>query len=136
MSSSFYIALDQEVDFDTFIHGNAFADELDTINSLAEENRMKTADAYLGMPSGFDMSDSYDDDDGWDDDRDDDQDLDETWFEPSDGLAWIAEIRELVEENESRFDHPEQVIEDLNDMFEILKKAKKAKAQWHFEIEL
>lgn len=125
MSTAYFIVLDNEdADFDSFVNGKFIAQEAETINTISDKLGLKGIDDFVSQDLGDfgieteDLGDSA-----------------SKWFDPSEGLEWASKIREHVLDNPGAVKNKDGVLEDLEEYISVFEKAKKANAQWHFEID-
>lgn len=124
MSTAYFIILDKEdVDFDPFVNGKFIAQEAEKINTLSDNLGLKSIDDFVSQDLGDFGIES------------EDLDLGGSWFDPSEGLQWASKIKEHVTNNPGAVKNTDGVLEDLDEYISVFEKAKKANAQWHFEID-
>lgn len=125
MSTAYFIVLDNEdVDFDSFVNGKFIAQEAKKINTISDNLSLKSIDDFVSQDLGdleFDYADLGE--------------FESKWFDPAEGLKWASKIREHVRENPGAVKNKDGVLEDLDEYINVFEKAKKANAQWHFEID-
>lgn len=124
MSTAFYIALEKDVEFDTFVNGKAIAGVADDLNELCESNNIKTIDHFLSQyPSEFL------------DDFELPDDFEIKWYEAQEGLDYFTSLIGLINANDCRF-NKEEVVTDLNEYLDVLQKVKAANLKWHLELDI
>lgn len=127
MSTAYYIALNNETEFDVTVDGKSVAQAADDLIILCEENNLKVLEDYLSQdPSEF--LDDFDDL-GLSDD------LANQWFDAQEGIDYFESLIKLIQSNNTPFSK-EEVIADLESYIAVLKQAKSAGCQWQLQIDI
>lgn len=124
LSTAYYIELEDEVVFDTFVNGKALASAAEEIIEIAEKAGIKPIDDYLSQ----DLGELFDDIEVPDDNE-------ILWFEPEEGIEYLNSIIDCIDGKAVSFDR-DLVLEDLNEMVAVLSKAKDQGVKWHFELDI
>jgi HPt (histidine-containing phosphotransfer) domain-containing protein len=126
MSLAYYIVLDRDdPGFDPFVNGKFMAAEAKRINKAAKNLGLKRlddltsyeelADEDFGLPP---------------------EEAEGGWFDPEEGLAWLAALLERFRQEPKVLKNAEGVIADLEECLGVLEKAKSAGARWHFALDM
>ena len=127
MSTAYYIALNNETEFDTTVDGKSIAQAADDLIILCEENNLKILEDYLSQdPSEF--LDDFDD-------LGLSEDLANQWFDAQEGIDYFESLIKLIQSNNTPFSK-EEVIADLESYIAVLKQAKSAGCQWQLQIDI
>ena len=127
MGVAYFIVLDHpDPGFDLFVNGKAVA------RARADLYRITGA---LGLPGIDDLASfvGLDDELGLPAEL---RDTDVPWFEPHEGLRWVTAVRQHVEANPASVKEPDEVLSDLAEYEQVLRKAEAIGAKWHFEMDL
>ena len=128
MSVAFFIVLDRDdVGFDTFVNGKAVAHYLDPLQRFCEKHRLNTVEDFVSQ----DMSAFMDD---FDDIHMPEQEV--IWFESEAGLLWLDALIEKLHMDPAAEFPSALIIEDLEEYRNVLIKAQRIDAKWHFEIDI
>jgi hypothetical protein len=132
MSAAYFIVLDNsDSGFDPFVNGKAIARETEQLSRIASYLGLKTPDDYVSM-SGEDvgaMAAEFDI-------GEDIPAAAEQWFDPSEGLTWIRQLRAHVQSNQESVDNPAAVVADLTAYERVLSQAKSVGAKWHLSVDI
>jgi hypothetical protein len=127
MGVAYFIVLDNsDPGFDTFVNGKAIARHRGEIYGITNK---------LGL-KGIDDLTSFG---GWDEELDAPEENRETitpWFDPQEGIDWVAAIRQHIEANNKAVTKPHAVLTELREYEEVLQQAATIGAKWHFEIDV
>lgn len=58
------------------------------------------------------------------------------WFDPQEGIDWLATIIEHVQKNYLPIEDSERLVQDLTECQNILHEAKSSGARWHFAMDI
>ena len=127
MSTAYYIALNNETEFDATVDGKSVAQAADDLIILCEENNLKILEDYLSQdPSEF--LDDFDD-------LGLSEDLANQWFDAQEGIDYFESLIKLIQSNNTPFSK-EEVIADLESYIAVLRQAKMAGCQWQLQIDI
>ncbi|MCG8535314.1 MAG: hypothetical protein MI808_09480, partial [Pseudomonadales bacterium] len=95
MSTAYYIALNNETEFDATVDGKSIAQAADDLIILCEENNLKILEDYLSQdPSEF--LDDFDD-------LGLSEDLANQWFDAQEGIDYFESLIKLIQSNNTPF---------------------------------
>jgi hypothetical protein len=128
MGVAFYIELDKDVEFDTFVDGKSIAHAFDELTSFSKNNGLKSIEDYVYQDVsefanefeeiGMDVPEQI-----------------EQWFDADDGVSWAADMIKTLKAKSPEF-ATEYVIDDFKYYLEIFKNAKKVGAKWHLAVDI
>jgi hypothetical protein len=127
MSVAYFIVLDSEnPGFDTFVNGKAVAHARDAIYVITDSLGLKGIDdltSFGDLDEEFDVAEEH-------------RETEIPWFEPREGIDWIAAIRRHILSNSSLVKEPDRILEDFAEYEQILQSAANIGAKWHFQMDL
>lgn len=128
MSTAYYIKLDKEVNFDTFVNGKNIAKFSEKITTFCQNHGLKDIDAFvnLSLESLSDFIDDILDIEA--------PERDIPWFTPQEGIVWIHKLIKLLSNEPHDFDSVNLIIE-LNQYMDVLNRANKEGARWHLAVD-
>jgi hypothetical protein len=112
--------------FDTFVNGKAVARSREAIYAITEKLGLKGIDdltSFGELDEEFDVPEEL-------------RETETPWFEPSEGIEWVAAIRRHIEANRSSVKQRDRVLEELNEYEQVLHQAAKVGAKWHFQMDV
>lgn len=126
MGVAYFLVFEKEVPgFETCFEGKAVARAIKTISAITEKLGLKAIDELTDFSR-------------WDrvlDVPEEHRQTETPWFEPQEGVEWVSAIRQHIESNRSLLKEPDRVMEDLDGYTQVLRKAAKIGARWHFEMD-
>jgi hypothetical protein len=150
MSVAYFIIVNDDVEFSTFVNGVAIAKCAPDLNAFCIKQGLKDLDFFLHFDdSDFAIPseggervdiDGYDAD-GLNNDEDEADELtqdDEVWFDPQQGLEWVEALIAKLEAEKPDFllrPHAKEVMSELTEYKEVLVKTRKAGAMWHLTMD-
>lgn len=126
MSTAYYIALDRDVDFDTFVNGKGIAEVLEPLSAFCKEHGLKTIEDYYSMDVGEFLDEV---------ESPDNSNTNVEWYDANEGIQWIDEMVGLLSTEHTEF-RVEHLIEELKEYKQVLERAQKAGAKWHLELDI
>ena len=127
VSVAYFIVLDnKDPGFNPFVNGKAVAHAREAICAITERLGLKGIDdltSFGEFDEEFDVPEEC-------------RETETPWFEPQEGIDWIDAIREHIETNSLSVKHLARVLEDLDEYREVLQRASKIGAKWHFQMDL
>ncbi|WP_428737331.1 hypothetical protein [Sulfurimonas sp.] len=128
MSLAYYIVLDKDVSFDTFVNGKTLANVADKLSQFSQENHLPLLEDFLSQNSE-DMDEFLDEFDEFE------FDVEEMWFDAKEGIEWLDQLIKLLQEKQPSFSSS-MLLEDLSTLLDILQKAQQVGAKWRLAIDL
>jgi hypothetical protein len=126
MGLSYFIVLDNEKPgFETFVNGKYIAQAYKKLGGITKDLKMKSIDEFCGNEEAAEILGIEDELEG----------METQWFEAEEGLAWVAKLREHLEANRASIKEAKNVLSDLKEYEELLKKAKKIGAKWRLGVD-
>ena len=127
MGVAYFILLDNpDPGFDTFVNGKGFARALIDIHPITEQLGLPGIDDFTGFT---DLGDEFEVPEA-------EREKDDPWFEPQEGLRWLAGVRRHIETHPDAVNEPDEVLADLAEYEQVLRKADAIGAKWRFEMDL
>ena len=121
MSVAYFIALDtDDPGFDAFVDGKMLTKHLSHINRVAQQLGLKQFEDYASQ----DLSEFGG------------PAMEETWFEPSEGLQWAETLNNYLQQHPEAVEDREAVLDDLDDYIVAFRQAESLGHQWHLELDL
>jgi hypothetical protein len=131
LGAAYFIVLDNaNPGFDTFVNGKAIVRDAQRLSKLAKSLGLRAPEEYFAM--------SAEDAEAIADDFDLDAEVSappEQWFDPEEGLAWVANLRGAIESNPAAMKDDKGVLSDLAEFERVFSQAKAIGAKWHFSID-
>lgn len=163
MSAAYYIIVNDDVDFDTYVSGKLIAQVVDKLNQFCISNNIKPVDFYLHQDFSAFLEESVNEDFGIEDDAEvtnafdqndtfsntgiDEQELlenddnvsdapeqDEVWFDPEQGIEWVDTLISALQTQSPDFLNAD-LIGELLEYKDVLRKTQKAGLLWHLEMD-
>ena len=119
MGVGFYVEIDREVDFETYVEGKPLAWVFEELEVFCKERKLKAISDYVYDEVSMELIDTM-----------------KEWHPLSEGIAWISDLVETLEKEKPSF-LGEWTIETFVYVLEVLQKAqeKDPTIQWRFEID-
>lgn len=124
MGVAFYVELDKDVDFDTFVDGKSIAHVFDELTSFSKNSGLKSLEDYIYQDVsefeeiGMDVPEQV-----------------EQWFDADEGVSWATNMIKTLEAKSPEF-ATEYVIDDFKCYLDIFENAKKVGAKWHLAVDI
>ncbi|MBF7075067.1 hypothetical protein ISG33_16820 [Glaciecola sp. MH2013] len=144
MSTAYFIIINDDIEYDTYVSGKNIAKYAGQLNQFCASHGLRTVDFFLYQ----DFSDFLDEDLGdseHEGDEDDqyaqsDQNIadapedEQVWFDPQQGLDWLDSLRTKLNSEQPAFSS-QALLDELQEYREVLEKTRKAGAMWHLEMD-
>lgn len=163
MSAAYYIIVNDDVDFDTYVSGKLIAQLAEKLNQFCISNNIKPLDFYLHQDfsefledsinedieiedeaehtSAFDQNDMFsntgiDEQEPLenDDNISDAPEQEEVWFDPEKGIEWVETLTSALQTQSPDFLNTD-LIGELLEYKDVLRKTQKAGLLWHLEMD-
>ena len=143
MGAAYFVVLNTDGPaFDPFINGKALARNVDKIDVVANSLGFKTLNGYFSKSATHaraEMAALL----GIEDENKLPPAQEETirnmppeeWFDADHGLAYAVQVSEYIRETPGCVDEPEEVLDDLAELREVMIKAGTHGLKWHFLID-
>ena len=119
----FYLELDPKIP-DLYFESSAFAGAGKYLDSVADQLKIKSVfelfsyAAQNGLcPPGY-------------------EETEVPWFVPQEGIDWLEVVISHIRANPTVVECPEQLVQDLTECQDVLRKAKAAGSRWHFAMDI
>lgn len=130
MGAAYFITLDKEVEFDTFVNGKFLASSSEQLAQFCEKHAIPSPDHFCSMNGGDILEELGE----FDLDEFDIPESEEKWFTPEEGRAWVGELISKLN-SESFPNAVEALISDLNEYLLLFEKLRGSHIRWHLEID-
>jgi hypothetical protein len=132
---AFFIVLDREnPGFDTMVNGKFLAKDAEQLEKITDSLGLRALEAYVSYSP--EEARAMMEDMEVDPDEIEGIKLPErVWYDPQEGLDWIAKVGANVRANPSGVKNAEGVLEDLDEYRSVLEQAKGIGARWNLQVE-
>jgi hypothetical protein len=125
MSTAFFIVLDDEESNDQeYVNGNSLA-HFAELDSVLKKLEIKDIFEYVQFNEFL-----FDELDGGAADVPEIE-----WYDAQEGIDYFVKIKGYLKENGHEYGNTKDVVSDLDDYIDVLKKAKSKNAKWHLQID-
>ncbi len=135
MSAAFFIALDRDdPEFDTTVNGKFLAHDTLGLDAVAKELGVRSPDEYVSY-SPEESREMMADIGSGDDEIDSIDHPEQVWYDPVEGLDWVARLSEHVRANPSAVTNAAGVLSDLDEYRDVLEQARAVGARWCLHVD-
>jgi hypothetical protein len=119
----YYLELDPKIP-DLYFESSAFAGAGDYLDSVANQLKIKSIFELISYAAQNDLCPP-----GY-------EETEVPWFDPQEGIDWLEVVIRHVRVNSKAVERAEQLVQDLTECQDVLRKAKAAGSRWHFAMDI
>jgi hypothetical protein len=119
----FCLELDPQIP-DLFFESSAFAWAGKYLDSVADQLKIKSVFELFSSAAQNDLCPP-----GY-------EETEVPWFDPEEGISWLDAVIRHVRANPAAVENAEELVQDLTECQDVLRKAKAAGSKWHFVMDI